>query len=152
MARDVSRLPASAASDELRNSLAHRKILDPQPAPAADENKGNYIASLSCVAAWLGSIAEAAQFLLFPSPNAEDAQGGSARKAGASIPAWLSVRGPPFSLKTRTGRCRGRQWIYDLRHGKAAQSYEIGIKEVRRVEEGKYVPGKLHTLGHAHQR
>ncbi|KAF8131334.1 hypothetical protein K438DRAFT_1885536, partial [Mycena galopus ATCC 62051] len=41
--------------------------------------------------------------------------------------------------------------MYDLRHGKEAQTYGIGIKKVWGVEDGKHVPvlaGKvLHTLG-----
>ncbi|KAF8171436.1 hypothetical protein K438DRAFT_1852826, partial [Mycena galopus ATCC 62051] len=41
--------------------------------------------------------------------------------------------------------------VYDLRHGREAQTYGIGIKEVLRVEDGKHVlvlAGKvLHTLG-----
>ncbi|KAF8143904.1 hypothetical protein K438DRAFT_1993341 [Mycena galopus ATCC 62051] len=79
--------------------------------PPQMKNKGNYFASLSRVAAWLGGIAEVAQFLLFPSPDAEDAQGGR----------------------------------------KEAQTYEFEIKEVWRIEEGRYVPGEVHTLGRAHQ-
>ncbi|KAF8144507.1 hypothetical protein K438DRAFT_1782790 [Mycena galopus ATCC 62051] len=35
--------------------------------------------------------------------------------------------------------------VYDLRHGKEAQTYGIGIKEVWRVEDGKHVPAALRT-------
>ncbi|KAF8166921.1 hypothetical protein K438DRAFT_1856721, partial [Mycena galopus ATCC 62051] len=58
----------------------------PIPHPPQINSKGNYIPSLSHIAAWLGGIAEelgievypnfaAAQFLFSPSPDVEDAQG-----------------------------------------------------------------------------
>ncbi|KAF8166913.1 hypothetical protein K438DRAFT_248793 [Mycena galopus ATCC 62051] len=139
-------------------------------------NKGNYIASLSRVAAWLGGIAEelgvevytgfaSAQFLHSPSP-AEYAQGRQVRSAmthdaplsrqctkgprfqpGVAFRAWatLLTEGVHGSLSKQA------VVVYDLRHGKEAQTYGIGIKEVWRVEDGKHVPvlaGKvLRTLG-----
>ncbi|KAF8143945.1 hypothetical protein K438DRAFT_1910993 [Mycena galopus ATCC 62051] len=133
-------------------------------------NKGNYIASLSRVAAWLGGIAEelvypgfaSAQFFLSPSP-AGDAQGRQVRSAvthdaalsrqctkgprfqpGVAFRAWatLLTEGVHGSLSKQAAV------VYDLRHGKEAQTYRIGIKEVWRVEDGKHVPGKvLRTLG-----
>ncbi|KAF8171391.1 hypothetical protein K438DRAFT_1982103 [Mycena galopus ATCC 62051] len=86
MARDTSRLPAITAGDELRNSLAHRKYSIPNLHPPQMKNKGNYIASISRVDAWLGGIAETTQFLLFASPDAEEerraARPGVAFRAG----------------------------------------------------------------------
>ncbi|KAF8166924.1 hypothetical protein K438DRAFT_1983970 [Mycena galopus ATCC 62051] len=96
--------------------LLTEKYSIPNLHPPQMKNKGNCVASISRVDAWLGGIAEVAQFLLFPSPDTEDAQGGGRARV---------VVGQAVAM-------------YDLRHGKEAQTYEIGVKEMWRVEEREY--------------
>ncbi|KAF8131338.1 FAD/NAD-P-binding domain-containing protein [Mycena galopus ATCC 62051] len=157
--------------------LLTEKYSIPIPHPPQMNNKGNYIASLSRVAAWLGGIAEemgveiypgfaGAQFLLSPATDAEDAQGRKVRSVRGVVThdAGLTrqrTKGPRFEpgvafraratlLAEGAHGSLSKQAVamYDLRHGKEAQTYGIGLKEVWRVEEGKHVPGKvLHTLG-----
>ncbi|KAF8169980.1 hypothetical protein K438DRAFT_222935 [Mycena galopus ATCC 62051] len=132
------------------------------------KNKGNYIVSLSRVAAWLGGIAEVAQFLLFLSRCgrragrkvrsacdvvAHDTGLTRQRTEGRRFDLGVAFRARATLLAEGAHGSLSRQAVamYDLRHGKATQSYEIGIQEVWCVEEGKYVPGKVHTLGRAHQ-
>ncbi|KAF8145927.1 hypothetical protein K438DRAFT_1781549 [Mycena galopus ATCC 62051] len=133
-------------------------------------NKGNYIASLSRVAAWLGGIAEelvypgfaSAQFLLSPSPNAQGRKVRSMLTHDAGLIGHCT-KGPRFdpgmAFRARAtllaegalgSPSKQAVAMYDLSHGKEAQTYGIGIKDASRIEDGKHVPvlarKVLHTL------
>ncbi|KAJ7798847.1 hypothetical protein B0H14DRAFT_2904880, partial [Mycena olivaceomarginata] len=149
----------------------------PIPHPPQMNNKGNYIASLSRVAAWLGGVAEelgvevypgfaGARFLLSTDKDAQDA----ARKEVRSVRGVVTHDAGVTRQRTKSARFepgvafRARATLlaegahgslakqavamYDLRAGKEPQTYGIGLKEVWRVQEGKHVPGKvIHTIG-----
>ncbi|KAJ7634511.1 FAD/NAD-P-binding domain-containing protein [Roridomyces roridus] len=149
----------------------------PIPHPPQMNNKGNYIASLSRVAAWLGGIAEelgvevypgfaGARFLLSDSPDSSDAQGRNVHSvrgvithdAGVTRQRTKSARFEPgIAFRARaTLLAEGAHGslsktvisMYDLRHDAEPQTYGIGIKEVWRVDPAKYVPGKVvHAVG-----
>ncbi|KAJ7612102.1 FAD/NAD-P-binding domain-containing protein [Roridomyces roridus] len=153
------------------------KYAVPLPHPPQMNNKGNYIASLSRVAAWLGGIAEelgvdvypgfaGARFLLSDSPDASDAQGRSVRSvrgvithdAGLTRQRTKSARFEPgIAFRARaTLLAEGAHGslsktaisMYDLRHDAEPQTYGIGIKEVWRVDPEKHVLGKVvHSVG-----
>ncbi|KAK7055256.1 electron transfer flavoprotein-ubiquinone oxidoreductase [Favolaschia claudopus] len=154
-----------------------QKYSIPIPHPPQMNNKGNYIASLSRVAAWLGGVAEelgvevypgfsGARFLLAQEADAKDAQGREVRSvrgvithdAGVTRQRTKSARFEPgVAFRARaTLLAEGAHGslakqaisMYDLRNGKEPQTYGIGLKEVWRVDEKKHVPGKvIHTLG-----
>ncbi|KAF8169993.1 hypothetical protein K438DRAFT_1982903 [Mycena galopus ATCC 62051] len=95
--------------------------------PPQTNNRGNSIASLNCVTAWLGGNTEEMGVEVYPG------------FAGAQF--ILSLRKKPRGGK---GRASSQAWrpmvvMNDL-NGKKAQTYGIGVKEVWRVEEGKHVP------------
>ncbi|KAF7300685.1 Electron transfer flavoprotein-ubiquinone oxidoreductase [Mycena chlorophos] len=140
-------------------------------------NKGNYVASLSRVAAWLGGVAEelgaevyagfaGARFLFSDEPDATNARGGPVHSvrgvvthdAGLTKQRTKSSRFEPgIAFRARaTLLAEGAHGslsktaisMYDLRHNSQPQTYGIGLKEVWRVDPAKYVPGKVvHTIG-----
>ncbi|KAJ7692938.1 hypothetical protein B0H17DRAFT_1168966 [Mycena rosella] len=154
-----------------------QKYALPLPHPPQMNNKGNYIASLSRVAAWLGGIAEelgaevyagfaGARLLLSETDDAQDAQGRAVRSvrgvvthdAGLTRQRTKSPRFEPgVAFRARaTLLAEGAHGSlskaaiarYDLRAKSAAQTYGLGLKEVWRVAPEKHVPGKVvHTLG-----
>ncbi|KAJ7270712.1 FAD/NAD-P-binding domain-containing protein [Mycena haematopus] len=160
-----------------RMRLLTERYALPLPHPPQMNNRGNYVASLSRVAAWLGTVAEdlgaeiypgfaGARLLLAPSPDARDAQGRAVRSvrgvithdAGLTRQRTKSPRFEPgIAFRARaTLLAEGAHGslskqaiaMYDLRHGKEAQTYGIGLKEVWRVRPERYTPGKvIHTLG-----
>ncbi|KAF8169996.1 hypothetical protein K438DRAFT_193381 [Mycena galopus ATCC 62051] len=120
--RSIRTFPG-AAHHLIGDAAAHQKILDPDPAPAADEQQGQQHRSLprqrvarrhrtrGGVGVYSGCAG--AKFLLSPSPDAEDAQGrkvrsvrgvvthdvssrASARRGRASSPASRSAHSLPF--------------------------------------------------------
>jgi electron-transferring-flavoprotein dehydrogenase len=142
----------------------------PIPHPPQMNNKGNYIASLSRVAAWLGGVAEelgvevypgfaGARFLLSTDKDAQDAAGKEVRSvrgvvthdAGVTRQRTKSARFEPgVAFRARAtllaegahgSLAKQAVAMYDLRAGKEPQTYGIGLKEVWRVQEGKHVPG-----------
>ncbi|KAJ7795524.1 FAD/NAD-P-binding domain-containing protein [Mycena olivaceomarginata] len=149
----------------------------PIPHPPQMNGKGNYIASLSRVAAWLGGVAEelgvevypgfaGARFLLSTDKDAQDAAGKEVRSvrgvvthdAGVTRQRTKSARFEPgVAFRARAtllaegahgSLAKQAVAMYDLRAGKEPQTYGIGLKEVWRVQEGKHVPGKvIHTIG-----
>ncbi|KAF7335202.1 Electron transfer flavoprotein-ubiquinone oxidoreductase [Mycena sanguinolenta] len=135
----------------------------PIPHPPQMGNKGNYIVSLSRVAAWLGSVAEelevevypgfaGAQLLLSSTADAQDGQGREvkSRTKSARFEAGVAFRARATLLAEGAHGSLSKQAVamYGLREGKEAQTYGIGLKEVWRVDPAKHVPGKvLHTLG-----
>ncbi|KAJ7117976.1 hypothetical protein C8R43DRAFT_934255 [Mycena crocata] len=148
----------------------------PIPHPPQMNNKGNYIASLSRVAAWLGGIAEGmgaevyagfAGARLLMSDEADASTGGKEvrsvrgvithdagltrqRTKGARFEPGVAFRAKATLLAEGAHGSLTKQAIalYDLRKGKEPQTYGIGVKEVWRVPEGRWKAGKvLHTLG-----
>ncbi|KAF8143398.1 hypothetical protein K438DRAFT_1783800 [Mycena galopus ATCC 62051] len=139
MARDISRLPTSAAGEELRNSLTHRKILDPQPAPAADEKQRQLHREpkpCRCLARWhrRGRTVRSARGVV-----THDAGLTRQRTKGRRFDPGMAFRAQATLLAEGTHGLLSRQAVamYGLRHGTEAQTYEIGIKEVWHVEEGR---------------
>ncbi|KAJ7621656.1 FAD/NAD-P-binding domain-containing protein [Mycena polygramma] len=157
--------------------LLTQKYAIPIPHPPQMNNKGNYIASLSRVAAWLGGVAEemgaevypgfaGARLLLSDEPDAEDGAGRKVRSVrgvvthdagvtrqrtkGARFEPGVAFRARATLLAEGAHGSLAKQAVamYDLRAGKEAQTYGIGLKEVWRVDGEKHVPGKvIHTLG-----
>ena len=141
----------------------------PIPHPPQMSNKGNYIVSLSRFTAWLGSIAEELGVEVYPGFSGA---GIVYDKEGKTV---LGVRTNEVGLD-RQGRMKdtfepgmefrakvtllaegahgslSKEIIrkFDLRKAANAdpQTYGIGVKEVWRVDEGKYRPGEVvHTMG-----
>ncbi|KAF8171416.1 hypothetical protein K438DRAFT_1982123 [Mycena galopus ATCC 62051] len=112
---DGPRPSFSAAGDELGDALAHAEYWIPIPHPPQMNNRGNFIGV---------------------EPDAEDTQGSAVtcqHTKGASSQAF----------RTHGSLSKQAVAMYDLRRGKQAQTYGIGVKEVWRIEEGKHVPGVL---------
>ncbi|KAF7323870.1 Electron transfer flavoprotein-ubiquinone oxidoreductase [Mycena kentingensis (nom. inval.)] len=157
--------------------LFTEKYAIPIPHPPQMNNKGNYVTSLSRVAAWLGGVAEelgaevyagfaGARFLMSDAPDATDALGGAVRSvrgvvthdAGLTRQRTKSARFEPgIAFRARaTLLAEGAHGslskfaisMYNLRHVSQPQTYGIGLKEVWRVDPAKHVPGKVvHTIG-----
>ncbi|KAJ6560881.1 electron transfer flavoprotein-ubiquinone oxidoreductase [Mycena vulgaris] len=133
-------------------------------------NDGNYIASLSRVAAWFSGIAEelgaevyvgfaGARLLFSKSSEATDAQGPAVRSvrsvlthdAGLTRQRTKSVHFEPgvgfYARATllvegaHGSLSNSTIAIYDLRAHSEAQTYRLGLKEVWRVPKEKHVPG-----------
>ncbi|KAJ7200876.1 FAD/NAD-P-binding domain-containing protein [Mycena pura] len=168
-------LAQPVTSSGMRLLTAKRAV--PIPHPPQMNNRGNYVASLSRVAAWLGTVAEGlgaevyagfagARFLLADTPDAADAQGRAVRAvrgvvthdAGLTRQRTKSARFEPgVAFRARaTLLAEGAHGslsktaiaMYDLRRGSQPQTYGIGLKEVWRVDPAKHVPGKvIHTIG-----
>ncbi|KAA1073380.1 hypothetical protein PGT21_010396 [Puccinia graminis f. sp. tritici] len=129
--------------------------------PPQMNNKGNYIASLSKVRWWLAKQAEAlgveiysgfAGAKLLHSDDGKAVQGvitndiSLDRSRKPKDPEWSSML---------TGSCwpRAAMTPRPTRDGKDPQTYGLRIKEVWRVKDDVYEPGKvLHTLGWLLQR
>ncbi|KAF7342278.1 Electron transfer flavoprotein-ubiquinone oxidoreductase [Mycena venus] len=157
--------------------LLTQKYAIPIPHPPQMNNKGNFVASLSQVAAWLGGIAEelgvevypgfaGARLLLSDEADARDGQGREVksvrgvvthdagltrqRTKSARFEAGVAFRARATLLAEGAHGSLSKQAIamYGLREGKEAQTYGIGLKEVWRVAPEKHVPGKvMHTIG-----
>ncbi|KAJ6617104.1 hypothetical protein B0H10DRAFT_2034748 [Mycena sp. CBHHK59/15] len=149
----------------------------PIPHPPQMSNKGNYIASLSRVVAWLGSIAEdlgveiypgfaGTSLLLSPNVDATDAIGRPtrsvhgvithdagltrARTKKVSFEPGMAFHAHTTLLAEGAHGSLSKQAIakYSLRHASEPQTYGIGVKEVWRVDPKLHIPGKVvHTLG-----
>ena len=139
----------------------------PIPHPPQMSNKGNYVLSLSQFVQWLGGIAEELGVEVYPGfagaqlmyNDAGDAvQGVQTNDVGLDrkfrmkdsfepgmefrAKVTLLAEGAHGSL-TKTAVKR-----FDLRKDSDPQTYGFGIKEVWRVPEDKWTPGKVvHTLG-----
>ncbi|KAJ6521389.1 FAD/NAD-P-binding domain-containing protein [Mycena vulgaris] len=153
------------------------KYAIPLPHPPQMNNKGNYIASLSRVAAWLGGIAEelgaevyagfaGARLLLSQSEDATDVQGRAVRSvrgvvthdAGLTRQRTKSARFEPgvvfraratlLAEGAHGSLSKSAISMYDLRSRAEAQTYGLGLKEVWRVPPERHVPGKVvHAIG-----
>ncbi|KAJ7057835.1 FAD/NAD-P-binding domain-containing protein [Mycena amicta] len=158
-------LSQPVTSSSMRLLTSKRTI--PIPHPPQMNNKGNYVTSLSRVAAWLGGVAEelgaevyagfaGARFLLSDEPDATDTLG-RLSTLGQRSDKVLRVSNPEFAFRARaTLLAEGAHGslsktaisMYNLRHNSQPQTYGIGLKEVWRVDPAKHVPGKVvHTIG-----
>ncbi|KAJ7732479.1 FAD/NAD-P-binding domain-containing protein [Mycena maculata] len=165
--------PVTSSSMRLLTS----KYAIPIPHPPQMNNKGNFVASLSRVAAWLGGVAEelgvevypgfaGARLLLSDAPDATDTAGRAVKSvrgvithdAGLTRQRTKSARFEPgVAFRARaTLLAEGAHGslsktviaMYDLRKDAEPQTYGIGLKEVWRIDPAKHVPGKvIHTIG-----
>ncbi|CAK5279771.1 unnamed protein product, partial [Mycena citricolor] len=137
----------------------------PIPHPPQMSGTGNYIVSLSRVAAWLGGVAEelgaeiypgfaGARFLLTDGQVrgvvTHDAGVTRARTKSARFEPGVAFRAKATLLAEGAHGSLSKTAIsmFNLREGKQAQTYGIGLKEVWRVEPENHVPGKVvHTIG-----
>jgi electron-transferring-flavoprotein dehydrogenase len=154
-----------ATSDSMKFLTARSAF--PLPHPPQMNNKGNYIVSLSKVCRWLAERAEAIGVEIysgFAGANLLYSEDGKAVRGVVTNDIGLDRSGRPkesfepgmeFHAKTvlLAEGCHGslsKMAIerFKLREGKDPQTYGLGIKEVWRVKDDVYEPGKvLHTLG-----
>ncbi|EFP81835.2 electron-transferring-flavoprotein dehydrogenase [Puccinia graminis f. sp. tritici CRL 75-36-700-3] len=159
-----------ASSDSMKFLTARSAF--PLPHPPQMNNKGNYIVSLSKVCRWLAEQAEAlgveiysgfAGAKLLYSDDGKAVRGVITNDIGldrSGKPKESFEPGMEFHAKTvlLAEGCHGslsKMAIerFKLRDGKDPQTYGLGIKEVWRVKDDVYEPGKvLHTLGWPLQR
>ncbi|WAQ88817.1 hypothetical protein PtA15_10A237 [Puccinia triticina] len=163
-------LVMKASSDSMKFLTARSAF--PLPHPPQMNNKGNYIVSLSKVSRWLAEQAEAlgveiyagfAGAKLLYSEDGQAVRGVITNDIGldrAGRPKDSFEPGMEFHARTvlLAEGCHGslsKMAIerFKLRDGKDPQTYGLGIKEVWRVKDDVYEPGKvLHTLGWPLQR
>lgn len=140
----------------------------PMPHPPQMSNDGNYVLSLSQFVSWLGGIAEELGVEVYPgfagasllyNEAGDSVRGVVTNDVGLDrqfrmkdsfepgmefvAKVTLLAEGAHGSL-TKTAVKR-----FDLRANSDPQTYGFGVKEVWRVPEDKWVPGKVvHTLGY----
>ena len=138
------------------------------PTPPTLHNTGNYVCSLGQVVRWLGRQAEEAGVDIFPgSPVAEVlySPGPAPHVLGvATADVGVGKDGRRKDSFSRGMEVVGRQTLFaegargscseevmarfNLREGKAPQTYGLGLKEVWRIPPSKARPGYIqHTLG-----
>lgn len=161
---DGAPLNQPALSDSMRFLTTNSSF--PLPHPPQMNNKGNYIVSLSRLSAWLGEQAEALGVEVYPGFAAarpvydeagnvkgvctgdvglgKDGQPKDNFEPGMEFHAKVTLiaEGAHGSLSKQI------QNKFNLREGVDPQTYGIGIKEVWKVRDEVYEPGKIvHTLG-----
>jgi electron-transferring-flavoprotein dehydrogenase len=134
--------------------------------PPQLHNDGNYVVSLSQLCRWLGTKAEEMGVEIYPGFAASEViytKEGSV-KGIATRDVGLSKTGDPKATFERGMELHARQTLFaegargscsesimdnfNLRDGKQAQTYGLGIKEVWEIPEGNHQPGLVqHTLG-----
>ncbi|WWD06282.1 hypothetical protein V865_004371 [Kwoniella europaea PYCC6329] len=154
-----------ALSDSMR--FLTEKSSFPMPHPPQMNNKGNYIVSLSRFTAWLGEQAEALGVEVYPGfagAKVLYTEDGKGVKGVVTGDVGLDKDGQPkdsyepgmeFHSKVTLiaegahgSLSKEIQKKFDLRKGKDPQTYGLGIKEVWKVRDEVYEPGKVvHTLG-----
>ncbi|GHJ88821.1 hypothetical protein NliqN6_5223 [Naganishia liquefaciens] len=154
-----------ALSDSMRFLTANNSF--PMPHPPQMNNKGNYIVSLSRFTAWLAEQAEAAGvevYAGFAGANLVWSEDGKSVKGVITGDVGLDKNGQPkdsfepgmeFHAKcvliaegAHGSLSKVIQNKFNLREGKDPQTYGLGIKEVWKVRDEVYQPGKVvHTLG-----
>ncbi len=135
------------------------------PTPPQMRNHGNFVVSLGDVVRWLGTQAEAAGVEIYPGFAATELLIEDSRVAGvATGDMGVTKTGEPGSnfqpgmelraTYTLFGEgCRGnlaKQLMqkFELRKGKAPQTYGLGIKELWEVPEAVHQPGLVeHSVG-----
>ncbi|KAJ9110093.1 hypothetical protein QFC19_001764 [Naganishia cerealis] len=154
-----------ALSDSMRFLTENNSF--PMPHPPQMNNKGNYIISLSRLTAWLAEQAEAAGVEVYPGfagANLVWSEDGKSVKGVITGDVGLDKNGQPkdsfepgmeFHAKcvliaegAHGSLSKVLQNKFNLREGKDPQTYGLGIKEVWKVRDEVYQPGKVvHTLG-----
>jgi electron-transferring-flavoprotein dehydrogenase len=154
-----------ALSDSMRFLTENNSF--PMPHPPQMNNKGNYIISLSRFTAWLAEQAEAAGvevYAGFAGANLVWSEDGKSVKGVITGDVGLDKNGQPkdsfepgmeFHAKcvliaegAHGSLSKVVQNKFNLREGKDPQTYGLGIKEVWKVRDEVYQPGKVvHTLG-----
>lgn len=139
----------------------------PLPHPPQMSNKGNYIVSLSRVVQWLAEQAEELGVEIYPGfagakpVYTEDGKGlkgvctGDVGLDKDFKPKDSYEPGMEFHAKitliaegAHGSLSKVLQKKFNLREGKDPQTYGLGIKEVWKVKDENYSPGKIvHTLG-----
>jgi len=134
--------------------------------PPQLHNDGNYVVSLSQLCRWLGTKAEEMGVEIYPGFAASEviySKEGSV-KGIATRDVGLSKTGDPKATFERGMELHARQTLFaegargscsesimdnfNLRDGKQAQTYGLGIKEVWEIPEENHQPGLVqHTLG-----
>jgi electron-transferring-flavoprotein dehydrogenase len=134
--------------------------------PACFQNHGNYVVSLSNVARWLGTRAEALGVEIYPGFAAAEVlyDDNGAVKGVATGDMGVGKDGQPtenfapgmelharYTLFAEGSRGNlGRQLIrkFDLDRGRDPQSYGIGLKELWEIQPGRFKSGLvMHTAG-----
>jgi electron-transferring-flavoprotein dehydrogenase len=154
-----------ATSDTMRYLTSTGSI--PLPHPPQMNNKGNYIISLSKLTRWLSEQAEELGVEIYPgfagaqllyTEDGTGVRGVVTNEIGLDKnykPKEQFEPGMEFHAKV-TLLAEGAhgslslqaQKKFNLREGKDPQTYGLGIKEVWRIPEDKWQPGKVvHTLG-----
>ncbi|KAK8844713.1 hypothetical protein IAR55_006563 [Kwoniella newhampshirensis] len=154
-----------ATSDSMRFLTSSSSF--PMPHPPQMNNKGNYIVSLSRFTAWLGEQAEALGVEVYPGfagAKVLYTEDGKGVKGVVTGDVGLDKDGQPkdsyepgmeFHSKVTLiaegahgSLSKEIQNKFNLRDGKDPQTYGLGIKEVWKVRDEVYEPGKVvHTLG-----
>ncbi|OWZ73153.1 hypothetical protein AYX14_01409 [Cryptococcus neoformans] len=154
-----------ALSDSMRFLTSNSSF--PLPHPPQMNNKGNYIVSLSRFTAWLGEQAEALGVEVYPGfagAKVLYTEDGKGIKGVITGDVGLDKDGNPkdnyepgmeFHAKVTLiaegahgSLSKELQKKFNLREGKDPQTYGLGIKEVWKVKDEVYEPGKVvHTLG-----
>lgn len=139
----------------------------PLPHPPQMNNKGNYIISLSRFTAWLGERAEEEGVEVYPGFAGASllyTADGKAVRGVVTGDVGLDKNGQPkesyepgmeFHAKcvliaegAHGSLSKIAQNKFNLRDGKDPQTYGLGIKEVWKIRDEVYEPGKVvHTLG-----
>ena len=154
-----------ATSDSMRFLTSSSSF--PMPHPPQMNNKGNYIVSLSRFTSWLGEQAEALGVEVYPGfagARALYSEDGSGVVGVCTGDVGLDKNGQPkdsfepgmeFHAKVTLiaegahgSLSKQLQKKFNLRDGVDPQTYGLGVKEVWKVRDEVYEPGKIvHTLG-----
>jgi len=135
------------------------------PTPPQMHNHGNYIVSLGDVCRWLGQQAEALGVEIYPGFAAAEVieEDGQVRgivtgdmgvtKDGSHGPNYQPGMELRATYTIFAEGCRGslaKRLIarFNLREGRAPQTYGIGVKELWEIPKERHRPGRvLHTIG-----
>ncbi len=138
----------------------------PLPLPAALNNHGNYVGSLSQIVKWMGEYAMAQGIDLFPGFPVKDliynedktkvlgirTQEMGRLKDGTPSPQFQESMEIPAKRVVLAEGCRGHITQQTIQHfnleGDCPQTYALGLKEVWEIDAKHHHPGKVvHTLG-----
>ncbi|KAF8839455.1 hypothetical protein BDN67DRAFT_953472 [Paxillus ammoniavirescens] len=163
--RDDHPLKQPATSSTMR--FLAKSFSFPIPHPPQMSNDGNYIASLSQLCVWLGSIAEELGVEVYPgfagaglvySEDGKSIAGVRTNEVGLDRQGRMKETFEPgmeFHAKVTliaegAHGSLSKELInkFDLRRDSDPQTYGIGLKEVWRVDPSQYRPGEVvHTMG-----
>jgi len=140
----------------------------PLPIPPSLHNSGNYVISLGRLCEWLGQQAESLGVEIYTGFAAAEvlySDDGKSVVGVATGDVGIGKDGQPTSNYARGMELRAKQTLFgegargscseelidrfNLREGKEAQTYGIGLKEIWEIDPAKHQPGKVvHTIGH----